>query len=230
MNTKTECSKDEAVPTLICEQCPKPHVFYNAKKFETHSLRHQAVYKCEDCGQTLDDHKKYIKHLRVEHKKSNKQYACTHCSKAFVQKENLDKHVSRRHSDHPEYACEKCFKIFKSNSALKYHLTKHENIIFKCPMCPKSLQSERGLMYHMNVHNGIADHLCNECGRSFVTRQKLIDHTRSRHTLERPYVCETCGAGFVRYENRAGLWYSRGTYFSISFIVIMSCVIIYNRI
>ena len=209
MNTKIECSKDEAVPTLICEQCPKPHVFYNAKKFEAHNLRHQAVYKCEDCGQTLDDHKKYIKHLRVEHKKSNKQYSCTHCSKAFVQKENLDKHVSRRHSEHPEYACEKCFKIFKSNSALKYHLTKHENIIFKCPMCPKSLQSERGLMYHMNVHNGVADHLCNECGRSFVTRQKLIDHTRSRHTLERPYVCETCGAGFVRYENWLRLWYIR---------------------
>ena len=201
LSTKMECSKDEAVPTLICDECPTPQIFYNAKKFEAHqTIRHQTVHKCEDCGQTLDDYKKYIKHLRVVHKKTNKQYSCQHCSKAFVQKENLDKHMSRRHSDNPEYACEKCFKIFKSNSALKYHLTKHENIIFKCPMCPKSLQSERGLMYHMNVHNGVADHLCNECGRSFVTRQKLIDHTRSRHTLERPYVCETCGAGFVRYQ------------------------------
>ena len=130
--------------------------------------------------------------------KNNKNYSCTQCPKSFVQKENLEKHTSKRHSDNPEYACEKCFKIFKSNSALKYHLTKHENIIFKCPICPKQLQSERGLAYHLNVHQGVADHLCNECGRSFVTRQKLIDHTRSRHTLERPYVCETCGAGFVR--------------------------------
>ena len=198
MTTKTECSKDEAAPTLICEQCEKPQVFYNAKKFESHLLRHNAVHKCEDCGQILDDYKKYIKHLKIVHKKSNKQHTCNHCTKSFVQKENLDRHMSKRHSDNPEYACEKCFKIFKSNSALKYHLTKHDNIIFKCPMCPKELQSERGLAYHLNVHQGVADHLCNECGRSFVTRQKLIDHTRSRHTLERPYVCKTCGAGFVR--------------------------------
>ena len=91
LNTKADCSKDESVPTLICEQCPKPQVFYNAKKFEAHRLRHQAVHKCEDCGQMLDDYKKYIKHLRIVHKKSNKQHTCTHCTKSFVQKENLDR-------------------------------------------------------------------------------------------------------------------------------------------
>ena len=61
-----------------------------------------------------DDYKKYIKHLKIVHKKSNKQHTCNHCTKSFVQKENLDRHMSKRHSDNPEYACEKCFKIFKS--------------------------------------------------------------------------------------------------------------------
>jgi KRAB domain-containing zinc finger protein len=40
--------------------------------------------------------------------------------------------------------------------------------------------------------------LCNDCGKSFVTKQKMQNHVRAKHTMERPYVCDTCGTGFVR--------------------------------
>ena len=52
--------------------------------------------------------------------------------------------------------------------------------------------------YHSNLHDGVADFLCDDCGRGFVTRQKLLNHRRSKHTFEKPYICDQCGRGFTR--------------------------------
>ena len=74
----------------------------------------------------------------------------------------------------------------------------HDGHSFSCHMCPKVLKSKHGLAYHMNIHNSTQAFLCNDCGKSFVTKQKMQNHVRAKHTLERPYVCDTCGTGFVR--------------------------------
>jgi len=52
--------------------------------------------------------------------------------------------------------------------------------------------------YHMSLHDGVADFLCDDCGKGFVTRQKLTNHRRSKHTFEKPYICDQCGQGFIR--------------------------------
>ena len=54
----------------------------------------------------------------------------------------------------------------------------------------KKFKSARGLKYHMNLHNGIADYQCEDCGKAFVTRQKLMNHRRAKHTFEKPYICK----------------------------------------
>ena len=77
-------------------------------------------------------------------------------------------------------------------------MRKHDKGPFSCPKCPRVLKSEHGLAYHMNIHNGVAAFLCNDCGRSFVTKQKMQNHVRAKHTHERPYICDQCGAGFIR--------------------------------
>ena len=50
----------------------------------------------------------------------------------------------------------------------------------------------------MNLHEGVADFLCDDCGKGFVTRQKLTNHRRAKHTFEKPYICDQCGQGFIR--------------------------------
>ena len=55
----------------------------------------------------------------------------------------------------------------------------------------KKFKSARGLKYHMNLHNGIADYQCEDCGKAFVTRQKLMNHRRAKHTFEKPYICKS---------------------------------------
>ena len=194
LKTSQNCSAtDVTTPTLICEQCPKPHLFYNTRKFEAHSLRHQSVIQCNDCDARFEDYRDYVKHIRVAH--NDRQFPCTQCSKSFALESVLEKHILNCHK---EFSCHVCGRKYKSNPALKYHMRKHDKGPFSCPKCPRVLKSEHGLAYHMNIHNGVAAFLCNDCGRSFVTKQKMQNHVRAKHTHERPYICDQCGAGFIR--------------------------------
>merc|ERR1712150_40079 len=34
-------------PTLICELCTTPHVYYNERKYQAHILRQRRIFKCE---------------------------------------------------------------------------------------------------------------------------------------------------------------------------------------
>ena len=189
IKSSVDCNSASKPPTLICEQCPTPHVFYNSQKFNSHILRHQTGIKCEHCEMVLLDHRKYARHLRAIHKKTESKllFLCSSCPKSFIQKETLDKHVNRAHSVNKVFACDKCGKKMNSMSALKYHIGTHENAHHKCPHCSKVLTSQQGLQNHVNMHNGKTNHLCNECGMSFVTHQRLIDHQRWKHTFERTY-------------------------------------------
>lgn len=103
----------------------------------------------------------------------------------------------------PVFECNHCDKSYNNKSSFKYHSQKHLNPVLKCSQCPRSFKSTKGLKYHLNIHNGIADYLCDDCGRGFVTRQKLLFHRRSKHTLEKPYICDKCGDAFVRSDKLA---------------------------
>ena len=63
--------------------------------------------------------------------------------------------------------------------------------------CPRGFKTPRGLKYHMALHTGIAAFHCGECGKAFITRDKLLLHQKSRHSNERPHSCEWCGKGFL---------------------------------
>ncbi|XP_040178154.1 oocyte zinc finger protein XlCOF8.4-like [Rana temporaria] len=50
---------------------------------------------------------------------------------------------------------------------------------------------------HPTAHTGEEAFTCNECGRSFEKRARLIVHQRS-HTGEKPYLCSDCGKCFAQ--------------------------------
>ena len=126
------------------------------------------------------------------------QFTCHVCGLEFTKRLDMNYHIKKNHENPEGYKCPKCPRKLKSESGLKYHMNIHDGFTFSCHMCPKVLKSKHGLAYHMNIHNSTQAFLCNDCGKSFVTKQKMQNHVRAKHTLERPYVCDTCGTGFVR--------------------------------
>jgi KRAB domain-containing zinc finger protein len=150
------------------------------------------------------------KHMANVHKKGegDKQCKCDFkdCKKSFEYPKNLANHISIYHSNEGQVPpqedgllkCTECEETFRVKSSLHYHQQRHVKPSFECSVCPRTFKSGRGLKYHMNIHNNIAEYLCDDCGRAFVTRQKLINHRRAKHTFERPYICDVCGEGFTR--------------------------------
>merc|ERR1712083_22643 len=95
-----------------------------------------------------------------------------------------------------EFVCDQCGKIYGNYKSWFYHVKSH-SVIYQCQTCPRGFKTPRGLKYHMALHTGIAAFHCGECGKAFITRDKLILHQKSRHSNERPHSCEWCGKGFL---------------------------------
>ncbi|TRY78529.1 hypothetical protein TCAL_08109 [Tigriopus californicus] len=188
--------------TLVCQPCQT--VFPSQQKFEKHKLIHQKELQCRDCGKVFSDIKKYSKHLTNVHPNSMEgEYKCSKCSRSFEYPQNFVNHMKQHDTEdngpiRKDYKCKHCQQLFPSKSTLSYHVAKHVQSEFSCHRCPKKFKSDKGLKYHMNVHDGVHDYLCDDCGRGFITRQKLLQHRRAKHTFEKPYVCDTCGEGFTR--------------------------------
>ena len=130
-----------------------------------------------------------------------KKYKCTTCERSFEYAKNLANHA-KTHQDGDSCApgvfkCKHCDATYRTYAARYYHMKQHFTT-FQCTICPRTFKSGKGLKYHMNRHNGVADFLCDDCGKGFITRQKMMIHRRAKHTFEKPYICDACGEGFTR--------------------------------
>ena len=75
---------------------------------------------------------------------------------------------------------------------------------FFCEQCNQKIKHIYSLERHIKVvHEGFRPFLCH-CSKAFATKEQLTRHTNSKHTLQRPYVCEMgCLKAFASYSARS---------------------------
>ncbi|KAM3922075.1 uncharacterized protein RB166_011382 isoform 2-T2 [Leptodactylus fuscus] len=89
------------------------------------------------------------------------------------------------------YSCGECKFSSCNLAALKRHMRRHSDK-YKCKLCEKTFASATELKLHVNVHLGIKPHKCSDCEMAYGTAADLLRHTRSVHSLEKPFKCCYC--------------------------------------
>uniref|UniRef100_A0A1B0DQD7 C2H2-type domain-containing protein n=1 Tax=Phlebotomus papatasi TaxID=29031 RepID=A0A1B0DQD7_PHLPP len=122
-------------------------------------------------------------------------FSCEFCPYTTIHRMQIGRHVKIVHQGVRNYQCPHCKKALSSSIGLKNHIMIHTG------EKPRACNDRRGnLKQHVNtVHQGIKNHHCTICNKSFGTTRSLKNHLML-HTGERPYACTKCPKGFIRLE------------------------------
>ncbi|XP_017786292.1 PREDICTED: uncharacterized protein LOC108569298 [Nicrophorus vespilloides] len=227
-------SKTEEDEPIHCDTCDT--IFKNHLTFGLHSLIHNAddKYSCHMCNYKSSSKYNFEMHIKAHQGKTG--YKCEICNKAFTisthavehknfhtgekpfQCEICGKHfmfswflTSHRRSQHWEimtgkplvkYDCTICNKHYTSATGLRRHkISKHNyqgiDASVLCDICGKSLSSKEKLKFHRRIHTGYKPYSCQMCSKSFTRKEQLKEHERV-HTGEKPFICKFCGKGFTQ--------------------------------
>ena len=101
--------------------------------------------------------------------------------------------------------CFRCHSVFKSRPSLHFHMKYHCKLrrgsnLWPCSVCQEKFTCQKDRQLHMETHRNLP---CRDCHKLFFNKRNLREH-RAACTLRSParqYVCELCGASFVRNSN-----------------------------
>ncbi|XP_064628204.1 zinc finger protein 135-like isoform X1 [Lineus longissimus] len=112
-----------------------------------------------------------------------KIYECDFCRYAFISQKLLDAH-RRKHTGEKPYLCSICGKGYQSSSSLSKHIALHPFVEKPkntiCPVCKKRFKSWCFLRDHLRVHSGERPFVCETCGKGFMSMDVLKKH-RATH-------------------------------------------------
>ena len=145
--------------------------------------RHVQPYSCDVCRRTFTYRHNLLKHSLM-HKAPEKF--------ADFYKEKMEAHVA---SGKPSYKCFHCSKVFIRKETLAKHMKIHTGVKpFKCSTCSQSFTQNIHLKVHMRKHTGSRPFQCRECGKGFIDSTALAKHIEYEACNSENFVyhCKLC--------------------------------------
>lgn len=129
---------------------------------------------------------------------------CPHCRQAFSRGRSLREHISRAHQSRRQFECERCSYSSSRKDDLKRHTeakhVKSRRVV--CEICNFSTSSRTALVDHVHTEHNANRFKCLQCGQSYNNDEGLQAHIRSKHIVNRTYMCRDCGS---RYSAKSSL-------------------------
>jgi len=138
-----------------CDVCGA--VFKENKYLFRHRYRQHGLKRKEKPSEQLTINT--IKQEKVDMKARHP--TCATCSKVFDTKENLEKHIRKKHVEagtDKKYKCDECPKSFKGGAELRVHKRTHlpdSEKPYKCEQCQKAFCQGGNLRTHLQKFHGV---------------------------------------------------------------------------
>ena len=168
------------------------------------TFRVAEMYLCDICNKDMKElsllykHKRKRQHTtarRSELEENNYKYVCEFCGKNFDDCEDLATHGRDQCSKFP---CDACGSLLPTANSLLAHKRRHSGLRpYVCNICGKSYTQSSHMWTHKRFHMGVKPYACEYCDAKFTIKPDLADHTRKKHTRERPFKCDVCGKAFL---------------------------------
>ncbi|XP_049882260.1 zinc finger protein 175-like [Pectinophora gossypiella] len=155
--------------------------------------------------------------LVLETINGNKIYYCKLCPKKCKRLYNLKLHFRHVHEkmsphksrflpDHNGLVCSCCGKTFKDKKSLQVHEHNH-TLLFTCRKCDKVYKSKNAFTNHMCRPDRERpplekNYICDNCGAKFVRKASLLLHIKYEHGDGIAHVCSYCDK---RFYSQSGL-------------------------
>ncbi|CAL8363642.1 unnamed protein product [Merluccius merluccius] len=200
-------SQGETAAAAAVAAAVDPHLtsqdMRRAKRIRNAALQHLFIrksfrpFKCTHCGKAFRDKDKLEQHLRV-HGRDAYAFACHLCTKSFLTDAALEDHLLL-HMENRSYACLLCPDAFEKLDLLKEHVGVHAGPdgCFTCPSCKKTFSDFLQVKKHIRCFHSEKIFQCPDCDKAFCRPDKLRLHML-RHSDRKDFLCSTCGKQFKR--------------------------------
>lgn len=146
-------------------------------------------FRCDKCSEDFTNQDALNRHLKSAAHMT--KFRCQECNKCYIDQDALDKHFSSAHA--PKFYCEKCDKYFPDQYALDQHLVSQAHLItFYCDECERGFPNYESLEKH---HKSVHSFCCKQCEREFSNKKALDKHLSS--AIHAPqFNCDECSKSF----------------------------------
>lgn len=179
--------KKHDVALYTCNECGKQLIGKHKIKGHLLQVHFHNVHICETCAVVYKTHNSLQNHIKREHlgiKEPRRQ--CPQCGN-WVQESSLPTHIKNHQIERIKLSCKICSKEFMGKKNLQRHVReKHTERAFKyrCTFCSKSFSQEKKLNEHVATHTGVPIYYCEFCSCCFNSCGNFAAHKRKLHPVE----------------------------------------------